>query len=952
MSEKSRRFLAMLDQELGLSAASSPSQQENLAPLPSSSITASSSSSSSSSSPAFFKAASANFTTFSPPASSTPQPQQPACMLITSLNALQYAFPGEEAGGWSEMRMDLLTAKRGVTSKACTETWFKNHYRWVVWKHACVARKYPDTHADWFTFESVREKMFQRYQKELVRAARSCLKLVLEQDMSCQRFMVLCVARVYGPGCDYHLELTDGWYGIPCELDEELQAALDKGKIFVGLKLRIVNAELKGKTEPSDPLEQLDEFADKTWLKLSSSSTRRAKGSAKLGFQRRMTFLTNFKSLWLGKGRAPWVRGLVTRVDSTMFMQRAEKTTAAADGKATGGGGNSHRNQAAHDKAMDVMQKSMQARMEDFIKLHPTADMEAMTRARDEIRRTHMLDVSTYFRFELHEVYPWSHRTTHATADGASDAAIFTGSKCFVTVWNKPRLADELREGSFVDVTNLSTYRGSVSTNDLQLSTTKSTTIKPVPKTKLPKLIDVGLLSARCRSPSLAIAGVSKYSEFDFVGVLVSTEKYDNGVCKLFLLSNRSNALIAIDVNHDPNVLHNTRSLARTPFQPVCLCNIVCVQHDKPRDIFLCKTTSQSKLMTRFKMPYGHDPSVKFHPMNALKAEFDQLLRWGKSTSGNQVLRMAALDVARMLDNKVQWRESISTSDLCSNVDRMKTHLTLPEDCSSYADPDGFVFLKHAVQCDARVLLHTLAEQKRLEAKRQSDEDAKRSKSLFNSKLFAKRRVSLLAHNTSVAAPAQEAALDAVRLLRLMNFRICLAIEDQETMQSMPVTMSAVSLYALLSSDVEFVSPEFEWVRRFVFSGEVLPQTESVPAAFTAQRMQWMQSVAGLLGWQLDPLPAEEVQVCLFLFAVACASVITQPLSDSDLANLSETLAVHSSVLRESIICGIGQNEMPLLFAPEEWTVVVAKFDVLVNLPQVTVTLGLDEQGSRLAIIN
>jgi hypothetical protein len=43
---------------------------------------------------------------------------------------------------------------------------------------------------------------------------------------------------------------------------------------------------------------------------------------------------------------------------------------------------------------------------------------------------------------------------------------------------------------------------------------------------------------------------------------------------------------------------------------------------------------------------------------------------------------------------------------------------------------------------------------------------------------------------------------------------------------------------------------------------------------------------------------------------------------------------------------------MPLLFAPEEWTVVVAKFDVLVNLPQVTVTLGLDEQGSRLAIIN
>lgn len=59
-----------------------------------------------------------------------------------------------------------------------------------------------------------------RYEREVNRSERSCLKKILEQDDSASRPMVLCVAAlrdsqgqdsgISGP----MLELTDGWYWV------------------------------------------------------------------------------------------------------------------------------------------------------------------------------------------------------------------------------------------------------------------------------------------------------------------------------------------------------------------------------------------------------------------------------------------------------------------------------------------------------------------------------------------------------------------------------------------------------------------------------------------------------------------------------------------------------------------------------------------------------------------
>ncbi|CAN0170091.1 unnamed protein product, partial [Hapterophycus canaliculatus] len=101
-----------------------------------------------------------------------------------------------------------------------------------------------------------------RYDVELDRAKKPCLKAVLQGDASAARPMVLCVSRVYTReelgGRDggaaavvevrrgLFFEVTDGWYPIDASLDGALAHFLRKGhKITPGTKLAVSNASLE-----------------------------------------------------------------------------------------------------------------------------------------------------------------------------------------------------------------------------------------------------------------------------------------------------------------------------------------------------------------------------------------------------------------------------------------------------------------------------------------------------------------------------------------------------------------------------------------------------------------------------------------------------------------------------------------------------------------------------------
>ena len=206
--------------------------------------------------------------------------------------------------------------------------WFVNHYKQLVWKLASMEACYPHQFGgrcltpDWLMLQ-----LKYRYDREIDQAERSALHKICENDDVASRRMVLCVSQVYGekliaassstnsisegvaakgsadmetgnetviqseatkesksdttnrnPPC---IELTDGWYSLPCALDPPLNQMVKSRKITVGTKLLIYGAELVGQSNPAHPLE----MSPGCYLRISANSTRRAQWFAKLGYQ-------------------------------------------------------------------------------------------------------------------------------------------------------------------------------------------------------------------------------------------------------------------------------------------------------------------------------------------------------------------------------------------------------------------------------------------------------------------------------------------------------------------------------------------------------------------------------------------------------------------------------------------------------------------------------------------
>ena len=213
-----------------------------------------------------------------------------------------------------------------VDEKLISYEWFVNHYKQLVWKLASMEVCYPHTFGGrCLTPDLLMLQLKYRYDREIDRAERSALHKICENDDVPSKRMVLCLSNIYeervkftlsntcGKNTVHHkridmesgnetvihsenskdsksnsaninlpcAEVTDGWYSLPCVLDNPLKQMVKSGLITVGTKLFVYGAELIGQSNPSHPLEVPPSCS----LKLSANSTRRALWYAKLGYQ-------------------------------------------------------------------------------------------------------------------------------------------------------------------------------------------------------------------------------------------------------------------------------------------------------------------------------------------------------------------------------------------------------------------------------------------------------------------------------------------------------------------------------------------------------------------------------------------------------------------------------------------------------------------------------------------
>lgn len=75
-----------------------------------------------------------------------------------------------------------LMASANVDPSLISQEWIRNHFRWIVWKLACMEVRLPDQFAQQcLTPWTVLTQLKYRYDREIDRCERSALKRIIEQ---------------------------------------------------------------------------------------------------------------------------------------------------------------------------------------------------------------------------------------------------------------------------------------------------------------------------------------------------------------------------------------------------------------------------------------------------------------------------------------------------------------------------------------------------------------------------------------------------------------------------------------------------------------------------------------------------------------------------------------------------------------------------------------------------
>lgn len=172
-----------------------------------------------------------------------------------------YLIPDEKyQAGLLEFRASFLHMP-GVNGDLLTEKWIENCYRMVIYKLSRYAIRSRLASALFLTPENILEQMKYRYDREIDRTERSCLRRFTEgDDNPCKRIVLEVVRVVKHLDQPPEMELSDGWYTIQAMLDEELVEQINKNNLVVGKKIITSGAELRNHHQQCHPLEVCSYF--------------------------------------------------------------------------------------------------------------------------------------------------------------------------------------------------------------------------------------------------------------------------------------------------------------------------------------------------------------------------------------------------------------------------------------------------------------------------------------------------------------------------------------------------------------------------------------------------------------------------------------------------------------------------------------------------------------------
>ncbi|XP_037123872.1 breast cancer type 2 susceptibility protein isoform X2 [Syngnathus acus] len=274
-------------------------------------------------------------------------------------------IPGGDGTAGKEHFYRALCDTPGVDPKLLSDEWVHNHYRWIVWKLACMERSFPESMGGrCLTPERVLLQLKYRYDVEVDHSRRPALRKITEKDDTAAKTLVLCVCEVDSGGPAENacavVWLTDGWYALRTQLDEPLSQLLRKGRLAEGGKLITHGAQLVGSQEACAPLEAPHSLM----LKIFANSTRPARWDTKLGFHRDpRPFLLPLSSLYSNGGPVGCVDIVVLRSYPLQWMERK------SDGGVAFRSARAEEKEEAHynsrkQKAMEALYAKMEAALE------------------------------------------------------------------------------------------------------------------------------------------------------------------------------------------------------------------------------------------------------------------------------------------------------------------------------------------------------------------------------------------------------------------------------------------------------------------------------------------------------------------------------------------------------------------------------------------------------------
>ncbi|XP_014234044.1 uncharacterized protein LOC106657181 isoform X1 [Trichogramma pretiosum] len=430
-------------------------------------------------------------------------------------------FDEKGQAGVEEFQSAFL-AMPGVDPKLLPTGWIENHYKWIVWKLASVDRSCFDSTLlpRMLTPERVMLELKYRYDREIDRAQRPALRMILEKDDVPSKRMILCISSITEIPLNkedgekdpramlglqkWKIEATDGWYSIPLAIDNPMTNYVQAGKIKEGTKILTYGAELCDCERGFHPLEAPPNVS----LKIFTNSTRRAKWDAKLGYQKiSRSIPVRLKDIVAGGGMVGEVTVAAARIYPLLYR---EKT---ADGQMI------YRNARSEEKAAAAHERALESKVNAMF-----AEAEKNFESEQKNNRNNYEgaeSIKQKIESQVRQSLPPPRDVTPVLKIRLySDE-----SHAMLTIWGATEDSRyDIKEGNTITVYN--SFATGSRGGEMNLTANRMTHIKVEPLLKLPH-------PQRCCSLITEISSgmfEPKFNEFDTVGIVLSCVPSPHGM--------------------------------------------------------------------------------------------------------------------------------------------------------------------------------------------------------------------------------------------------------------------------------------------------------------------------------------------------------------------------------------------------------------------------------------